>query len=175
MTPTSAPAISTFHNLIGGIPAFLLSDERFEVELEHSSMQVISKADRLRLSVSGKSKVYANFIKGYTNKFKASSTIVGLDKILTIENITSFAELRLELQKHITSISVHPVFLILKFHEDGNVIDLDSPEGTPVNLLSVNTLPTLSDVEKSTLFHYKQGSSINKENLVWSLDAVRNF
>ena len=136
-------------------------------------MQVISKSDCLRLSASGKSKVYANFSKGDTNKFKASSTIVGLDKILTIENITSFAELRLELQKHITCISIHPVFL--KFHEDGNVIDLDSPEGTPVNLLSVDTLPTLPDVEKSTLFHYKGGSSFNKKNLVWSLDAVRNF
>ncbi len=172
MTPTSAPVVSTFHDLIG-VPDFL-SHERSKVELEHSSAQVISKPDRLRLSASDKSKVYANFIKGSTSKFKASSTIVGLDEISTIENITSFAELQFELQKHITSISVHPVFLILKFHEDGNVIDPDTPEGTPLNLLSVNTLPSLFDVERSTLFHYKRGSSFNQENLVWSLDAVRN-
>jgi hypothetical protein len=137
-------------------------------------MQVISKADRLRLSASDKSKVYSNFIKGSINKFKASSTIVGLDEISTIENITSFSELRLELQKHITSISVHPVFLILKFDASGILIDPDTVAGAPVNLLSVNSLPSLSDVEKSILFHYKRGSTFNQENLVWSFEAIRN-
>jgi hypothetical protein len=174
MAHTTIPpaAVSTFHDLIG-VPDFL-SHERSEVELEHSSMQVISKADRLRLSASDKSKVYSNFIKGSINKFKASSTIVGLDEISTIENITSFSELRLELQKHITSISVHPVFLILKFDASGILIDPDTVAGAPVNLLSVNSLPSLSDVEKSILFHYKRGSTFNQENLVWSFEAIRN-
>ena len=170
MTQTTPAAVSTFHDLIG-VPDFL-SQERSEVELEHSSMQVISKADRIRLSASDKSKIYANFIKGSINKFKASSTIVGLDEISTIENITSFAELRLELQKHITSISVHPVFLILKFDVLGNLIDPDTAAGAPVNLLSVNSLPSLATVEKSTLFHYKRGSAFNQENLVWSFEAI---
>ena len=164
--------ISNFHDLIG--VGDFLSTERSEVELEHSSMQVISKSDRLKLSASDKSKLYANFIKGSTNKFKASSTIVGLEEISTIQNITSFAELRLELQKHVTSISVHPVFLILKFDDEGKLIDPDSPDGAPVNLLSVNTMPPLSDVERSTLFHYKRGSAFNQENLVWSFEAIRN-
>ena len=171
-SPSLGAKISTYHDLIG-VPDFL-ENERSDVELEHSSMQIISKADRLRLSASDKSKVYANFIKGSTNKFKASSTIVGLDEISTIENITSFSELRLELQKHITGISVHPVFLILKFDDFGNPIDPDSPKGAPTNLLSVNSLPTLSDVEKSVLFHHKRGSAFNHENLVWSFEAVRN-
>ena len=131
--PLSSTPISSFHDLIG-VHDFL-SHERSEIELEHSSMQVISKSDRLRLNASDKSKVYANFIKGSTNKFKASSTIVGLDEISTIENITSFAELRLELQKHITSISVHPVFLILKFDDKGILIDPDTVDGAPINLL----------------------------------------
>ena len=170
--PQSHPIISNFHDLIG-VSDFLVR-ERSEVELEHSSMQVISKSDRLRLSASDKSKLYTNFTKGSTNKFKASSTIVGLEDISTIENITAFAELRLELQKHITSISVHPVFLILKFDEAGQLIDPDSPGGAPINLLSINKLPPLSDVEKSTLFHYRRGSSFNQENLVWSFEAVRN-
>ena len=164
--------ISNFHDLIG--VGDFLPTERSEVELEHSSMQVISKSDRLKLSASDKSKLYANFIKGSTSKFKASSTIVGLEEISTIENIISFAELRLELQKHVTSISAHPVFLILKFDGDGKLIDPDSPAGAPTNLLSVNVMPPLSDVEKSTLFHYKRGSAFNQENLVWSFEAVRN-
>ena len=97
-----------------------------------------------------------------------------MDEISTIQNITSFAGQRLELQKHITSISVHPVFLILKFDGDGKLIDPDSILGTPINLLSINSLPPISDVERSTLLHYKRGSSFNQENLVWSLEAVRN-
>jgi hypothetical protein len=113
-----------------GINEFL-SIERTDVELKHTSMQVISKADRLKLSASDKSKIYASFIKGTTNKFKATSTIVGLDEISTFENITSFAELCLKLQRHITSISVHPVFLILQFNHDGTLINPDTPEGAP--------------------------------------------
>jgi hypothetical protein len=136
----------SFHDLIG-MHEFL-SAERSDVELEHSSMQVISKADRLKLSASDKSKLYISFIKGTANKFKATSTIAGLDEISTIENITSFAELRLELQRHITSISVHPVFLILQFNQTGQLIDPDTPNGAPVNLLSINSLPPLGDVKK---------------------------
>jgi hypothetical protein len=168
----SLPMKGSFYNLIGFDE--YLTKERSDTELEHSSMQVISKADRLKLSASDKSKIYTSFIKGTANKFKATSTIVGLDEISTIENITSFAELRLELQRHITSISVHPVFLILRFDQAGDLIDPDTPEGAPINLLSINSLPPLCDVEKSTLFHYKRGSLFNQENLVWSHDAVRN-
>ena len=88
----------------------------------------------MRLSASDKGKLYAAFIKGSPSKFKVTSSIVGLEEISTIENITSFAQLRLvELQKHIISVSVHPVFLILKFNVDGTLIDPDTPDGTPIN------------------------------------------
>jgi hypothetical protein len=106
-------------------------------------MQVISKADRLCLSASDKSKVYASFIKGVPGeKFKASSTIVGMDEVSTINNITSFAQLRLELQKHITSISVHPVFLVLKFDKEGILINPDTAAGAPTNLRSTSCPPS---------------------------------
>ena len=164
------PTVSTFSDLIGDF----LPEERSDIELEHSSMQVISKSDRLHLNASDKSKLYTSFIKGSPNKFKASSTIVGLDEISTIENITSFGQLRLELQKHITSVSVHSVFLILKFNEVGQLIDPDTPAGAPTNLLSATVLPPLHEIEKSTFFHHKRGSAFNQENLVWSFEAVRN-
>ena len=151
-----------------------LTVERTQVELEYGSMQVISKADRLKLSASDKSKIYAAFSKGITSKFKASSTIVGLDEISTIENIMSFAQLRLELQKHVTGVSAHPVFLILKFNSAGTLIDPDSAAGAPTNLLSANVMPRIEEVEKSTFYHYKRGSAFNQENLAWSYEAIRN-
>jgi hypothetical protein len=116
------PAVGTYNDLVGD---FLLS-ERTDIELETSIMLIVSKAERLRLSATDKGKLYATFIKGSLSKFKAASTIVGLEEISTIESISSFAQLRIELQKHITSVSVHPVFLILKFDADGNLIDPDS-------------------------------------------------
>jgi hypothetical protein len=152
---------------------FLLA-ERSDIELETPIMQIVSKAERLRLSATDKGKLYATFVKGSASKFKAASTIVGLEEISTIENISSFAQLRIELQKHITSISVHPVFLILKFDTDGNLIDPDSEAGAPINLLSVNILPPLSEIERSMQFYHCRGSTFNRENLAWSLEAVRN-
>lgn len=167
---TQPSSAGTFSDLLGDF----LSVERTQTELEYSSMQVISRADRLKLSASDKSKIYAAFSKGTTSKFKASSTIVGLDEISTIENIMSFAQLRLELQKHITGISSHSVFLVLKFDSFGNLIDPDTAQGAPTNLLTASVLPRIEDVEKSTFFHYKRGSAFNQENLAWSYEAIRN-
>jgi hypothetical protein len=142
---TLPPSTGTYADLVGD---YLLTD-RTSAELEHSIVQVVSKAERMRLSATDKGKLYATFIKGSTSKFKATSSIVGLEEISTIENITSFAHLRLELQKHITSVSVHPVFLILKFTEDGTLIDPDTPEGASINLLSASSLPSLTLIQKS--------------------------
>lgn len=164
------PSSGTYADLVGD---YLLTD-RTSAELEHSIVQVVSKAERMRLSPSDKGKLYATFVKGSSSKFKATSSIVGLEEISTIENITSFAQLRLELQKHITSVSVHPVFLILQFTDDGTLIDPDTPEGTPINLLSASSLPSLSLIQKSMQFYHRRGSTFNRENLVWSLEAVRN-
>ena len=162
---------STFSELFGDF----LPTERTEIELEHSSMQVISRADRDRLSASDKNKVYQAFAKGITSKFKATSTVVGLDDVSTIDNIISFAQLRLELQKHITSISAHSVFLILKFDANTNqLVNPDTSDGSPINLLSTNVLPPLSQVEQSTFFHYRRGSSFNQQNLAWTFEAIRN-
>jgi uncharacterized protein YfkK (UPF0435 family) len=80
----------------------------------------------------------------------------------------------LELQKHITGIAAHPVFLILKFGPAGTLINPNTPAGTPSNILSSNILPTLEEVEASTFFHYKRGTKYNQENLTWSYEAVRN-
>ena len=137
-------------------------------------MQIVSKAERLRLSATDKGKLYSAFAKGSSSKFKASSTTVGLEEVSTIENISSFAQLRIELQKHITSVSVHPVFLILKFDAEGTLIDPDSDAGTPINLLSVNILPPIAEIERSMQFYHRRGSTFNRENLAWSFEAVRN-
>jgi uncharacterized protein YfkK (UPF0435 family) len=174
---TSPPVVVATAGTFGDLFGDFLPTERTQIELEHSAMQVISKADRLRLSASDKSKIYSTFIKGTTSKFKAASTIVGLDKISTIENIMSFAQLRIELQKHITSVSAHSVFLILKFEHrsaGGALIDPDTPRGSPINLLSASSMPRLEDIEKSTFFHYRRGSAFNQENLAWSYEAIRN-
>ena len=162
------PAVGTYNDLVGD---FLLS-ERTDIELKTSIMLIVSKAERLRLSATDTGKLYATFIKGSSSKFKAASTIVGLEEISTIKNISSFAQLRIELQKHISSVSVHPVFLILKFDADGNLIDPEA--GTPINLLSVNILPPLVEIETSMQFYHRRGSTFNQENLAWSLEAVRN-
>ncbi|KAI2489482.1 hypothetical protein MHU86_25099 [Fragilaria crotonensis] len=170
---SSAPATpfsGAFNDLLGDF----LPIERTQVELEYGCMQVISKADRLRLSASEKNKIYTTFIKGIASKFKASSTIVGLDEISTIENIMSFSQLRTELQKHITSVSAHSVFLILKFDTTGALLDPDSHGGAPTNILSANIMPPIHEVERSTFFHYKRGTALSQENLSWSYEAIRN-
>ena len=163
-------ASNTYSNLIGEF----LERERSTIELEHSTLQVISREDRSKLNDSDKGKVYYTFSKGIINKFKASNTIVGLGDVSTISNITSFSEQRLELQKHITNITGHTVFLILKFDQNGFLINPDTPEGHPINLLSTNVLPTIDQVEKSTFFHFKRGNRFNQENLTWTYEAVRN-
>ena len=145
----TTPTVSSFSGTYGDLLGDFLDVERSQNELESGSMQVISKADRLKLSASDKSKIYTTFIKGTVSKFKASSTIVGLDEISTIENIMSFSQLRAELQKHITSVSAHSVFHILKFDPIGNLIDPDSANGTPLNILSASVMPSIADVEKS--------------------------
>ena len=136
-------------------------------------MQVISKADRLRLTPLDKNKIYVTFSNGITSKFKAASTIVGLDEVSTIDNIMSFDQVCLELQRHITSVSAHSVFLILKFHEDGTLIDPDTAAGVPVNIL-LAVIPSLADIERSTFFHFRRDSLFNQENLVWSYKAIQN-
>jgi hypothetical protein len=76
------PPLGTYNDLVGSY----LSADRTDLELEHSIMQVVSKDERVRLSASDKSKLYSTFIKGSITKFKASSTIVGLEEISTIKN-----------------------------------------------------------------------------------------
>ena len=105
-----------------------------------------------------RNKIYTTFSKGLSSKFKASSTIVGLDEISTIENIMSFSQLRLELQRHITAVAAHPVFLILKFTTGGSLIDPDTAAGKPVNILSATVLSSLDDVVRSTFYHFLHGS-----------------
>ena len=168
--PTAASFSGTFHDLLGDF----LPTERSEVELENASMQVISKADRLRLSAADRNKVYTSFSKGITSKFKASTTIVGLDEVSTIENIMSFSQLRLDLQHHITAVSAHPVFLILKFLPDGTLIDPDSSAGKPINILSATILPSLEEIVRSTFFHFRRGTPFSQENLIWTYEAIRN-
>ena len=167
--PPSA-ALGTYADLVGTY----LSSDRSDLELEHSIMQIVSKNECSRLSASDKAKLHAVFVKGSPAKFKGTSTIVGLEEISTIETVSSFSQLRLELQKHITSISAHPVFLVLKFNSEGGLIDPDTPEGAPTNLLSVSILPPVSEVEQTMRFYHRQGSAFNRENLVWTFNAVRN-
>ena len=119
-------------------------------------------------------RVFSTHVKGLLQKFKAISTIAGLDKITTIDNLVSFSQQRLSLQKHITSISANDVFYILKFDSNGDVIDPDTPAGAPINLLTTTVLPSLADVEKSTFFYNKRGTAFNQENLSWTYESTRN-
>ena len=128
-------------------------------------MQIISREDREKLNASEKSKLFFNFLKGIPIKFKGINTIVGLDNVSTIENISSFAEMRMELQRHITAIAAHPVFLVLKFDLSGNLINPDMPNGTLINILSSVKLPSLDEVEESIFYHFKRGTKHNRENL----------
>ena len=148
--------------------------ERSSDELECLTMQIISREDRENLNASDKGKVYFSFIKGIPNKFIAANTIMGLDDISTIHNISAFAEQRMELQKHITSIGAHSVFLILKFAPDNTLLHPDTPNGKPTNLLAASILPTLLEIERSTYYNLKRGSTFSQENLMWSYEAIRN-
>jgi hypothetical protein len=65
--------------------------------------------------------------------------------------------------------------LILKFTEDGTLIDPDTSEGAPINLLSASSLPSFALIQKSIQFYHRRGFTINRENLVWSLEEVRNL
>jgi hypothetical protein len=87
--------------------------------------------------------------------------------------VINFSQLWVELQKQITSISAHSVFYILWFN-CGILIDPDSPEGRPTNLLSTSILPLPSEIEELTLFYSWQGSLYCRENLSWTYDAICN-
>jgi hypothetical protein len=86
----------------------------------------------------------------------------------------SFSQIRLELQKHIYSISTHSVFVILRFDDSGVLINPDSENGKPFNLLTSACLPSLNEIEKSTFHYFRQGTSFNQENLLWTYEAIRN-
>jgi hypothetical protein len=102
------------------------------------------------------------------------STIARLNKISTIDNLVSFSQQRLGLQKHICGISANDVFFVLKFDALGEVINPDSPEGAPVNLLATTLFPSLQDVERSTRFYNSRGSAFNWENLTWTYESIRD-
>jgi hypothetical protein len=151
-----------------------LSEDRSPADLEFNCLQVISKDERIRLTPSDKSKLFFDFSKGITNKFKGMNTIVGLDNVATINNVATFSQQRIDLQKHITGIAAHTVFLVLKFDEDNHLIDPQSPKGSPLNILSTSVMPSLAEVERSTAYYYRRGSKYHQENLTWSYEAIRN-
>jgi hypothetical protein len=150
-----------------------LPEELGAAELEFNLMQIISREERSCFNASDKGKVYFSLIKGINIKFKAIKT-VGLDNISTISNISSFAKKRLNMQKHIKSVSAHPVFLIIKVNKSGNLINPDTAKGNSINILFTNFMPTLECVEQSTFFHYKRDSISNQENLIWNIETIRN-
>ena len=170
--PAPRTTSSTLSELVGFND--FLPHERTSIELENAALQIISKDERIALSSSDRSRVFSTHVKGLLQKFKAISTIAGLDKITTIDNLVSFSQQRLSLQKHIASISANDVFYILKFDSHGDVIDPDTPAGAPINLLTTTVLPSLVDVEKSTFFYNKRGTSFNQENLSWTYESIRN-
>ena len=170
ISDSTRPPTTTYAQIMGEF----LPEERTPDELECLTMQIISREDRENLNASDKGKVYFSFIKGIPNKFNAANTIMGLEDISTIHNISAFAEQRMDLQKHITSIGAHSVFLILKFNPDNTLLHPDTPEGKPTNLLIASILPSLSEIERSTYYNLRRGSTFNQENLVWSYEAIRN-
>jgi hypothetical protein len=99
-----------------------LPEERTLDELKCLTMQIISQEDRENLNASNKGKVYFSFIKRIPNKFSAANTIMGLEDISTIHNTPAFAKQCMDLQKPITSIGAHSVFLILKFNLDNTLL-----------------------------------------------------
>jgi hypothetical protein len=126
--------------------------ERINLKMESTNIQVISKEESVCVVPTDKAKVYETFIKGINNKLRGADTILGMGKITTIAKVISFSQLQVELQKHITNISAHSVFYILGF-SSGILIDPDSPEGRPTNLLSTSILPLPFEIEGLTLFY----------------------
>jgi hypothetical protein len=171
-TPKRGTPAATLSELIG--LSDFLPTERSTVELENATLQVISKTERISLSSADRTRAHSAHTKGLLNKFKAISTIAGLDRISTIDNLVSFSQQRLGLQKHICGISANDVFFVLKFNTLGEVINPDSPEGAPVNLLTTTLFPSLQDVERSTRFYNSRGSAFNRENLTWTYESIRN-
>jgi hypothetical protein len=73
-----------------------------------------------------------------------------------------------------TSISAHPVLLILKFDSLGNHIDPDFTFEKPSNFPSLNILPSLAEVKSSTFYNFRRGKKFNQEDLLWYFGVVRN-
>jgi hypothetical protein len=67
--------------------------ERINLEMESTSMQIISKEERVCLIPTDKAKIHATFIKGINNKLRRSNTILGMGEVTTIANVISFSQL----------------------------------------------------------------------------------
>jgi len=170
--PIVPDPVHTIADIIG-ISDFL-PEARSDIELGMVGVEIVSKKARQTMSSSDKATLYGKFVKGTgsTTKFKAISTLQGLDDIMTIDGLVQYCSQRLLLVKHITAIAAGNVFMILKFDKEGELIHPDLPEGKPINLLTDPIMPKLEQIEDSTRFYHQRGSSFHLENLKWTYDAI---
>ena len=166
LAPAAPPAVTpsrtvpaTMSSLLGVDNFLTMSDALTPDQLELAYNSMFSTEDRSTMKTADKARLVANFVKGTTSKFMAHSTLAGLDNITSIDNLVGFSVQRRELEKLISAISAHDVFHVLKFGSDGEPIDPDTDAGKPVNLLSCTILPSLSNVEASTRFYSKRGTT----------------
>ena len=150
---------ATMSSLIGVDNFLTASDALTPDQLEFASNSMFSTEVRSTMKTADKARLVANFIKGTTSKLMAHSTLAGLDNITSINNLVGFSVQCRKLEKLISAISAHDVFHVLKFDSDGEPIDPDTDAGKPVNLLSCTILPSLSNVEASTCFYSKRGTT----------------
>ena len=121
---------------------------------------MITREDRQLLNSSNKAMSYYSFVKGFSYKFRASNTIISPD------NISVFANLRIEMQKHITGIGANSVLFTLKFSPGDTLIGPGTSEGSP-------SYPLAYFVENKVLMSIELMSKQQKDppqelNMGWS-------
>lgn len=159
---------------------------RTDFEIGASTSSLLSKYDRENLYGTDRAKTQAYFRKGVPSKdlhFKALSSSSELKNMMSLDNLVSVGSQQTALRDHIYSISAQGVFYILKFKttidtttgtETILLVDVDTPDGTPTDLLDCTELPELEDVITSCKHYIAYGSDFQVENLKWTYDAILN-
>ena len=158
---------------------------RSTLEVETSALTLLTMAERAALSPNERSKIQTQFLKGIPRKelhFKAITSANDLKEMMSLTNLVSFDEQQSALTSHVSSISAHGVFYVLKFtsvtNSSGNIVitltDPDTPAGNPLDLFKCVDLPELDEVIASCDYMMSFGSDFQVENIKWTYDAILN-
>jgi hypothetical protein len=136
--------------------------------------------ERDALSPNERAKIQTQFYKGVLCKdlhFKAITLANNLKEMMSLNNLVSSNEQKSALISHISSISAHDVFCVLKIARtigsSGNTIinlidPADTPAGTPLDLFKCVDLPDLDKVVTSCNCTMSFRSDLQVKNLKWT-------